>query len=341
MRRMTTGLLMLCCASLAAAAEPRVSFEIITRPGLPPTSAQQWYQALSGLGVAGLQIRSGSEADEMNVEQTGTPALPAFRVTGILAADNMLHVPGGKFGVRDAGKLKKWIADLGADGVEGVTAPRAAFGLTPSQLEQVYDDLRQPLGFSTLGMHADQAVTKIARKLRAAIKPQPGTAGELARVTLADEFKDLTCGTALAAIARPAGLVLVPRRAPGGPIEYQLVKPAKGQEAWPVGWPPKNRSADELPVMFEMLNVEISEIPVSEALDAIRGRLAVPLVFDRNAMALHGADPTTAPADVPAKRMSYSQVLNKILFQARLKYEVRVDEADKPFLWITTVKPAP
>ena len=39
--------------------------------------------------------------------------------------------------------------------------------------------------------------------------------------------------------------------------------------------------------------------------------------------------------------MSYSQVLRKILSQAKLRYELRVDDADKPFLWITTVKPAP
>ena len=38
--------------------------------------------------------------------------------------------------------------------------------------------------------------------------------------------------------------------------------------------------------------------------------------------------------------MTYSQVLGKVLMQARLKYELRVDEADKPFVWITSVKPA-
>jgi hypothetical protein len=30
-----------------------------------------------------------------------------------------------------------------------------------------------------------------------------------------------------------------------------------------------------------------------------------------------------------------------VLSQAKLKYDLRVDESDKPFLWITTVKPAP
>jgi hypothetical protein len=58
-------------------------------------------------------------------------------------------------------------------------------------------------------------------------------------------------------------------------------------------------------------------------------------------MALHGADPATAPAEVPGRRMSYSQVLNRVLGQAGLRYELRVDENEKPLVWITTVKRAP
>jgi hypothetical protein len=30
-----------------------------------------------------------------------------------------------------------------------------------------------------------------------------------------------------------------------------------------------------------------------------------------------------------------------VLMQGQAKYELRVDEAEQPFLWITTVKPAP
>jgi hypothetical protein len=327
-------------ASLYAAAPPRVSLEIVTRPNIPPTAPQQWLEALSSLGLSGLQIRAGFEGDKPELESTGTANAPAYRVVGVLAGDNMLHVPGGKFGMRETGRLRKWLNDLGNDGIEGVTHERMAFGLTPSQIEQVMSDLKQPVGFSTLNLPADQAVAKIARLLRLPLKIDVGVGGQLAGVKVADELKDLTCGTALAAIVRPAGLVLQPRRE-GASTGYRITKPVKGQDMWPVGWPLKKRAAEELPVLFEMLNVEIADIPVSEALEAIQGRLGAPLVFDRAAMALHGADPTTAPAEVPAKRMSYSQVLGKILFQAKLRYEVRIDEADQPFLWITSVKPAP
>lgn len=329
-------------ASAAAAADkPRVTFELITRPGLPATAPQQWHQALSELGLSGLRIRTGAGDDELSIENQGTGAAPSYKVMGILSADNVLYVPGGKFGLRDTGKLRKWLDTLRDEGAEGVTGERSAFGLLPRELQAVHDDLKRPVDFSTKGMPAGAALGQIAAGLGIPLAPDAGAMPAVAEVKVADELKGLARGTALAAILRPAGLVLQPRHERGGPLEYRVGQPQAGGEAWPVGWKPSKRASELLPALFEMLNVEIKETSVAEALVAIEGRLDAPFLFDRNAMALHGADPAGAQADVPAKRMSYSQVLRKVLSQAKLKYELRVDEADKPFLWITTVKPAP
>jgi hypothetical protein len=334
-------LLSVLSASAAAADKPRVTLEVIAREGLAPTASQQWYQALSKLGIDGLRIRSDDLAGEMGVTNQGSQAAPAYKVVGILSADNVLRLPGGAFGPRDTGKLQKWLDELRDAGVEGVTQPRSAFGLLPRQLQAVNDDLMRPLGFSTKGMPAAAAVAQIAKSLRNPLAFEPGATRALAQVKLDDELDKLSRGTALAAIVRPAGLVVRPVQTGGAGVEYRIERPQAGEGVWPIGWPPKERRSETLPALFEMLNVEIKEIPVSEALAAIEARLKVPLVFDRNALALHGVDPTTAPADVPEKRMSYSQVLRTVLSQAKLTYELRVDEAEKPFLWITTVKPAP
>ncbi len=264
-----------------------------------------------------------------------------YKVTGILASDNKLYLPGGKFGVRDVGQLRTWLDNLEDAGAEGVTAPRGAFGFTPGQFQEVYDDLKRPLGRSTKGVPAMQVAHQIADRVRLPFQLDPGATAALSHVTVQDELKDLSCGTALAAVLRPAGLVFRPQRQRGGPLCYRVGEPVAGEEVWPVGWKPRKRASDQLPGLFEMLNVEIAEIPVSDAVAAIEGRLEVPFIYDRTAMALHAADPAKVQAEVPAKRLSYSQVLNRVLAQAQLRYELRVDEADKPFLWITTLKPAP
>ncbi len=341
MRQLLMGVLLVSATGQAVAAAPRVNLEILTQPGLAPTAAHQWYEALTKLGITNLQIRSGNPGEEMGIETTGTGSSKSFRVTGILGTDNTLQVPGGKFGMRDYGRIQTWLNNLGTDGVEGVTAPRAAFGMTPSQIEHIHADLRRPVSVSTVGMTADQAVSAIAKSLRGPVRLAPGAGGELARVTLEDELRGITSGTALAAIARPAGLVFAPARQANGKIEYRIGPPVKGEQTWSIGFTPQQRAVQVLPAMFDVLNVEISEIPVSEALQAIQERLKVPFIYDRNAMALHGADPTAAPAEVPGKRLSYSQVVGKVLSQAGMRYELRVDESDRPFLWITTIKPAP
>jgi hypothetical protein len=331
----------LVAAASGANPQPRVSFELLTQPGLSLTASQQWYKALTGLGVSGLQIRSASPRDEMGITRLGSEASPEYKVVGLLAADNTLRLPGGKFSLNESGRLRKWLESLRDEGAEGVTERRSAFGLIPRQLEQIHDDLKKPVGISTRGMSADKAVAQIGGSLKWSLELDDATRRELSGVHVTEEFRGLSSGTSLAALLRLAGLVLEPQRSQAGDLQYRIGKPRSGHDAWPVGWKPKDKPNKVLDDLFEFLNVEIQEIPVSEALEAIEGRLKVPFVFDRAAMVLHGVDPGKVEAGVPSKRMTYSQVLNKVLMQAMLKYELRVDEVEKPFLWITTVKPSP
>lgn len=332
-------LLVGCGAVSAAGPKPRVSIEILTRPNLPLTASQQWYKVLTEAGIDGLQIRAGNGREQVSIAEQGTSRAPEYRVVGILAADNSLHLPGGKFAVGDVGRLRKWLDNLGDQGADGVTQPRSAFGLVAKQLEQVHDDLKKPVEFSTQGIAAAKAVREVGRQLKYTLLVDETAKGALADTKVVDELQGVSSGTALAAMLRPAGLVLEPVRPPGEELRYRIGKAVAGRESWPIGWKPAAAANKTLPDLFEFLNVEIKEIPVAEALEAIQSRLKVPFLCDHNAMALHSVDLAGVEADVPSKRLTYSLVLNKILMQARAKYELRVDEAEKPFVWITTVKP--
>jgi hypothetical protein len=74
-------------------------------------------------------------------------------------------------------------------------------------------------------------------------------------------------------------------------------------------------------------------------MSVIGQRLKAPLLMDHNAMARHGIDPEKVVVSFPASRTTYSLILQKVLFKAGLKEELRVDEAGNPFLWVTSVKP--
>jgi len=64
----------------------------------------------------------------------------------------------------------------------------------------------------------------------------------------------------------------------------------------------------------------------------------VPIVIDYNALARLEVDLAKTKVELPKANTFYGKALDRILFQANLKYEVRTDEADKPFLWISGIK---
>ena len=96
---------------------------------------------------------------------------------------------------------------------------------------------------------------------------------------------------------------------------------------------------DVAPGMFEVLNVELDDIPLSQLLGVLGERLKLPMVIDRPALAAQQID-LAKHVSLPAGQSMYAIVLRKTLFQLRLKYELRADDGDRPFVWITTsIKP--
>jgi hypothetical protein len=59
-------------------------------------------------------------------------------------------------------------------------------------------------------------------------------------------------------------------------------------------------------------------------------------LLDHNALA-RGSVNMNKKVTLSEPNTFYARALDRLLFQAKLKYEVRVDEAEKPLLWITTL----
>jgi hypothetical protein len=323
---------------VCAAEAPRVEFEIVTSKGLSPATTQQWYQVLTDLKVAGLRIRAEAPTDTPKIDVGGTKERPSFRVTGTINARGLLVVPGGQFTTADGARIKRWIGELANNGVEGVTERKTAFSLTKTQLAEATEGLMRPITFATKGMPPIDAARKIVSSLKL-----PATVDDAVKRALVaddrvrDELQGISSGTALAAILRPAGAALVPEKPDGKPLRWRLIEADGAADVWPVGWPVEKQPFKVVPKLFEFLNAEIEGVSAAEAIEAIRGRLGVPFLFDHNNMVRHRID-LTKPVAVPARRTYYSKVLDEVPFKAGLKYELRADENDKPFLWITTLK---
>jgi hypothetical protein len=103
---------------------------------------------------------------------------------------------------------------------------------------------------------------------------------------------------------------------------------------WPIGWETGKAPGEIAPSLFEQLNVEIANFTFEETMGAIGPRLKLPYFVDRAALAENKIDPKSVSIRVDKGRMSYKLLLDRVVAQARLGCEVRVDEAGTVFLWI-------
>ncbi len=344
---MRTNRLAACVVAIAIAAlagvalaAPRVELELVTEERAPVTAPQAWIEALKNSGADSLRVRSARSGDKAEVVTRGSGESASYAVTGVITDRNQLILPGGRrFTLSDKGAIKEWIADLKLGGADDIGAERGAFGLTSKELVEAHETLSVKVSFSTRGQPSDSVIDKISRGITLPIELSASAKAALAAGDpVPDELNGLSSGTALAAALRPLGLVLVPDKPRGGKLRLVITDGRSVKETWPVGWPSGKPPRETLPDLFKFLNVEIKEIELSTAVDAIRKRVGAPLLYDYNSMARQGIEPSEVKVSLPSGRTFYDKALSQLLFQAGLKSELRVDEADQPLLWITTLK---
>lgn len=356
-------LLILFSGATTAFAAPRVDVELATERGVQITAPHEWLQLLAGIGLENVQIRGAKPGDQPKATNTGSDDQPNYEVVGIITSRNELRLPGGTFTRGDRSRIKDYFDRLTADGAESLTAPRGMFGLTEKEIHAVFGDLGQPIDFETKGLPPRELLAKLQRAFASRLVYDADAERTLANATpIADNLQGVTAGTGIAIVLRANDLVLQPEKDRGEPVVYR-VKTATSTAAnetsdtprstaivfsnrpgetddpalkhWPVGWELKDTPGRTAPSLFAILNAEIDGYTLIETLDAIAPRIQVPMYLDHAALAAHETDPAKIQIHLPKTRSSYKRVIDRAVAQARLGAQLRIDEAGRPFLWIT------
>jgi hypothetical protein len=335
---------------LASATAPPIELELVTERGVQITAPQEWLQLLATIGIEHVQIRGGGQGGEPKVTNRGTARAANYQVVGVLTSRGQLRLPGATFTKADRARLKDYFAQLGADGADAVTAPHVRFGLTEKELTAVLADLAQPIDFETKGLTPRAFLDRLQTKL--SLKPSLAAEAEQTMRTAApgvDELKSVAAGTALAITLRNCGLAMRPEKKRGQPVEYHIVVAGPGikrdrmlgkmtgpdMQYWPIGWEPEKSPGEMAPSLFQTRSAEIDGYSLDEALGAIGPLLKIPMYFDRASLKAHQIDPAKIQLKLARTKTTYKRVIDRILSQAHLASELRVDEAGVPFLWIT------
>ncbi len=344
-----TVVLVLIASAWACAAAP-IELELATERGVQITAPREWLQLLTAVGIDNVRIRGVRAGDEPSVENRGSAERPRFHVVGILTSRHQLQLPGGSFSRGDRAKIKDYFEGLAADGAESLAVPRGRFGLTEKEMTAVLADLAQPIEFQTKGLPIRNVMEQLQATFNAKIVidrasdrvPRDST-------PCIDELKGLTAGTGLAILLRSNGLALRPEKLRGEPVAYRIEPIAADaieeetlanadsadSKSWPIGWESQHTPGELAPSLFVYRNAEISGFTLEETLAAIGPRVKIPIYMDHAALAAHKIEPDKIQVRLARTRTIYKRVIDRVLAQAKLGSQVRIDEAGTPFLWIT------
>jgi hypothetical protein len=335
-------------ASLADAAAP-IELEIATEQGVQITAPQEWLQLLTSIGIDHVRIRGARSGDTPLADNRGSDQRPAYHVVGILTQRGQLRLPGGTFTRSDRGRIKDYFEQLGADGPESVTVPRGQFGLTEKEMQAALADLAQPIDFETRGQPLRTLLNRLQSKLAAKFDVDAQASRVLRNAKpIPVDVKGVASGSGLAIVLRNQGLVFRPAKRRGQPVVYQITAGEVALDErtvgktddmeiknWPIGWEPQEAPGVVVPILSQFLNANIDGYSLEEALTALAARVKIPFVFDHAVLAARQIDPAKIQVRLPRTRTVYKRVIDRILSQAGLGSELRVDEAGAPFLWIT------
>jgi len=318
-----------CGASLVGAAQ--IEIQVAMEQGVPITAPQEWAKLLGKLGLGRVQLRSARSGDR---PEATLGAGDRIKVVAILTRRGELVLPKRRFKSHDLAALRKYFQDLPIDLAEGDDA-RGRFDLNEKQFRAIYADLSRLIDFSTAEMSRAKLLSRLAEKFAMPLEIDPVAKVMLSSAPLAIELRGKAAGTGLALVLRQEGLALQPEKPRGKPLRIRVIRYDRAVETWPVGWKSEGVSRQLAPKMFETLNIEIDGYSLTQALDALKPRLGVEVVMDDWLLKRKEIDPDKVQVKLKRGKTYLKKAVDRILSQARLSGEMRVDELGQPFYWVT------
>lgn len=336
------------CGPAVGRAATRVDLTLAVAGDAPVAVQQRWYQLLTESKGISVRLRKRQSSDAPSQQTTGSGESRVVRVVGVVDARGILSAPGGRFSPSDRDRVRQWLADLQAEPM----APPAESAAERASKENL-SRLSQPVTFSTKGRSRAEVLQQLRRETALPLEFDVGAEASLAphrdetngetseskTNALADEFQGIALGTALAALLRPAELGLRARRNGEGAAVFLITASGSPRDHWPIGQPVPEGAKNVLPELFEFFSADLDDVPLDRVIVSVAGRLHAPVLWDWRAMRVAGVDPAAVRVSFAPRKTAYLMLLREVLRRAELRFELRTDDADKPFLWITTKMP--
>lgn len=328
-------------AAGAKAPDTKVAVELITGDEGVGLRAQRWSQIFDGMQV-NLTIRRANFDDKLGVtDKSVGGAARQVRVIGRLEPQGRLIFADRSFTEADAAKLAAWLQELRTYGAQGTPDGQPVWGLTKAQFGAVHQVLSQRLDVEVEGTEVPFAIAAFAFPKEFPVRFTGGAAKWLqsggATVKVRQALKGVSKGTALAVLLNEQGLGFRPRRLPSGTIELGVTTLIETADGWPVGWPLRTTRMATAPKLYAYTPVNLQEIELDAVLDAASEIIGMPVLIDYAGLDARKVDLSKVKVSHAADRTTWSLALQALAFKATARPDLWIDEAGKPFIWITPV----
>lgn len=304
--------------------------------------AQEWGRTFRDLGIS-IRTRRSVLDDKPAIEENVRGTLREVRLTGTLDRNGIVQFPGHKFARSDVARLKEWLNELKTFGAQGSPESKPLWGLSNEQFKKVFTALSEASPANIQGLTLDAAIRKLefpgSLPVRFDLDAQKRFSQIPKNDTVEYDLGKLAKGTALAIALKQYGLAFYPSRTPSGSLEL-LVTPWDATETpWPIGWELKLSRNKTAPRYFELIPVQLSNVPLRDVLLAASKASGIPMLLDEYAVQQKEIDIDDIKVTVSKKRTTWGLLIRDAIGGTGLVRKLVIDERGQPFVWITVFKP--
>ncbi len=306
--------------------------------------AQEWGRVLQDLGYS-VKFREARGGESPGVEDRDSGDLLSTHIVAAMAPDGSIGFGNYRFTIESPQPLALLLEEIRRYGANGPPNASPTWGLTDEQFKEVTQLLAQPvrdaielqspvLAIESIGLPDNIRLkfTDAARGL--AVGKRPVSAPD----SLA--LQSFSGGTAISIVLAQYGLGFRPKFVAPGRYDLEIDRGSEASNLWPVGWKPEQSFSEILPAYFKAIPLDVEDVETGKLIGAVSDKLQVPFFSAAQALDEKGLDIDTLKYTRKDDRISPARLLTAVGDKLDLGIDLRVDEAGKLFLWVTTAEDA-
>jgi hypothetical protein len=260
-------------------------------------------------------------------------------VDAAIGSSGNLRIGSEVFRPSDQARLKAFMKKLRDEGPPGADPSAPLWGLDQAQWDALIEALQPASQFDLADKPLDAVLKEVCERtgLRVEFTPAAERAAKQARVRAVTGRVSL--GAALAYVLGLSGLAFEPRQDAAGEISLRVLTASEAKRPWPVGLVPERFPGTIAPKLMTTARYQTDDMPLAQVISGLARQLDMELLVDRAALAARKIDPDELRSTVQIPGGTFEAALRKTLAPLGLRHELRIDDASRPFLWITPAEP--